>query len=133
MAEGRAVWLLTLAVLIAPHPSYAQTARRPGMGAQVVSDFQYLTNNALLDVEDIGTSPLYVASPNSPLFAPRFYLVLAGAGAVWGGSYALDQTMRSHLRSMSSSDADLLQNMSYASVSASTALLYGYGLWYGDQ
>lgn len=40
--------------------------------------------------------------------------------------------MRSHLRSMSSSDADLLQNISYGGVSASAALLYGYGLWYDD-
>jgi membrane-associated phospholipid phosphatase len=33
---------------------------------------------------------------------------------------------------MSSSDADLLQDISYGGVSASTALLYGYGLWYED-
>jgi len=33
---------------------------------------------------------------------------------------------------MSSSDADLLQNVSYGGVSASVALLYGYGLWYDD-
>jgi membrane-associated phospholipid phosphatase len=33
---------------------------------------------------------------------------------------------------MSSSDADLLQNISYGTISASTALLYGYGLWYDD-
>src|SRR5208282_4736199 len=64
---------------------------------------------------------------------PRFYLVLAGLGAIWGGSFALDQTMRSHLRSMSSGDADLLQNFSYGSVSAATALLYGYGLWNDDR
>jgi membrane-associated phospholipid phosphatase len=102
------------------------------MGSMVVSDFKYLANNALLDVKDIATSPLYVASPDSPLRAPKFYLVLAGAGALWGGSFTLDQTLRSHLRSMSSSDADLLENISYGSVSAGTALLYGYGLWYGD-
>jgi hypothetical protein len=40
--------------------------------------------------------------------------------------------MRSHLRGMSSSDADLLQNISYGSVAASTALLYGYGLYEDD-
>jgi hypothetical protein len=42
------------------------------------------------------------------------------------------QTMRSHLRSMSSSDADLLQNVSYGSVAGATALLYGYGLYEND-
>jgi membrane-associated phospholipid phosphatase len=108
------------------------TAQAGGLGAAVVSDFKYVTNNALLDVVDIATSPLYIAAPNSPLRTPKFYLVLAGAGALWGGSYALDQTMRSQLRSMSSNDANLLQNVSYAGVSASTALLYGYGLWYED-
>ncbi len=50
---------------------------------------------------------------------------------VWGGAFALDQTMRSHLHTMSSSDADLLQNVSYGSIGASAALLYAYGL-YGD-
>jgi membrane-associated phospholipid phosphatase len=101
------------------------------MGGEVVSDFKYLTNNALLDAEDIATSPFYVASPDSPLRAPKFYLMLAGAGALWGGSYALDQTLR-HLRRMSSSDADLLQNLSYGGVGASAALLVGYGLRYDD-
>jgi membrane-associated phospholipid phosphatase len=132
MPARRASWLLTLSVLMVTNSAFAQTTQAVGMGGEVVSDFKYMTNNALLDIEDIATSPLYVASPNSPFLAPKFYIVLAGAGALWGGSYALDQTMRSHLRSMSSSDADLLQNVSYGSVSASTALLYGYGLWYGD-
>ncbi len=132
MRARRVIWLLMLSVLMASSTSFAQTARTASMGGEVVSDFKYLANNALLDAEDIATSPLYIASPDSPFFAPKFYLVLAGAGALWGGSYALDQTMRSHLRSMSSSDADLLQNISYGGVSASTALLYGYGLWYGD-
>jgi len=117
---------------MASSTSFAQTAQAAGIGGEVISDFKYLTNNALLDAEDIATSPLYVASPDSPLLAPKFYLVLAGAGALWGGSYALDQTLRSHLRSMSSSNADLLQDISYGGVSASTVLLYGYGLWYDD-
>jgi hypothetical protein len=33
---------------------------------------------------------------------------------------------------MSSSDADLLQNVSYGSVAAATALLYGYSLYNDD-
>jgi hypothetical protein len=131
MAERGESSLLTL-VAIVLIMSLAQAALAEGTGGELISDFKYLTNNALLDAEDIATSPLYVASPESPLRAPKFYLVLAGAGALWGGSYALDQTMRSHLRSMSSSDADLLQDISYGGVSASSALLYGYGLWYGD-
>jgi hypothetical protein len=123
---------VSLSVLLTCCPAGAQGIHAATLGNEVVSDFKYLTNNALLDTEDIVTSPLYIGSPNSPLRSPRFYLFLAGAGAVWGGSYALDQTMRSHLRSMSSSDADLLQDVSYGSVSAGTALLYGYGLLYSD-
>ncbi|MBV8054965.1 MAG: phosphatase PAP2 family protein [Deltaproteobacteria bacterium] len=132
MRARRAIWLFTLSVLMASSTSFAQTTRTAIMGGEVVSDFKYLINNALLDAEDIATSPLHIASADSPFRAPKFYLVLAGAGALWGGSYALDQTLRSHLRSMSSSDADLLQDISYGGVSAGTALLYGYGIWYGD-
>ncbi len=134
MTARYTVWTIAipLSVLLVSGTALAQTPHPASLGAEVVSDFKYLTNNALLDTEDIITSPLYVASPDSALRSPKFYLVLAGAGALWGGSYALDQTMRSHLRSMSSSDADLLQNISYGGVSASAALLYGYGLWYDD-
>jgi membrane-associated phospholipid phosphatase len=102
------------------------------VGSEVTDDFKYMVNNTFMDAEDVVTSPLYVASPDSPLRSPRFYLILAGAGALWGGSFALDQTMRSHLRSMGSSDADLLQNLSYGSVAGATTLLYGYGLYAGD-
>src|SRR6516225_5344174 len=134
MATSWKVWTIAapLAVLVMSGQAAAQRGHLAGLGANVVSDFKYLTNNLLLDTQDIITSPLYVASPDSALRSPKFYLVLAGAGALWGGSYALDQTIRSRLRSMSSSDADLLQDISYGGVSASTALLYGYGLWYDD-
>jgi membrane-associated phospholipid phosphatase len=132
MPEPRAIWLVAPLILMASTTSFAQTIRNVSMGSEIVSDFKYMTNNALLDAEDIAASPLYVASPESPFRAPKFYLVLAGTGALWGGSYALDQTLHTRLRSMSSSDADLLQDISYGGVSASTALLYGYGLWYAD-
>ncbi len=101
-------------------------------GSDVTGDFGYLINNAQLDLEDIVTSPLYIASPNSVFRKPEFYLVVGGVGAVWGGSFLLDQTMKSHLRSMSSSDANLLENVSYDSVSAATGLMYAYGLYAND-
>src|SRR5262249_2556322 len=112
MAEKRAIWLLALSVLMASGTSFVQPTQAASIGGELASDFKFLANNALLDAEDIATSPLYVASPASPFLSPKFYLVLAGAGALWGGSYALDQTLRTHLRSMSSSDADLLQDIS---------------------
>lgn len=102
------------------------------VGGELTSDVKYLANNFEADGEDIVTAPLHLEAGGAMLTNPRFYLVVAGAGAAFGGSFALDQTMRSHLRNMSSSTADLLQNVSYGSVGAATALLYGYGLYSGD-
>ncbi|MFI5365152.1 MAG: hypothetical protein ACHQ4J_05970 [Candidatus Binatia bacterium] len=98
----------------------------------LTDDFKYLVDNVQLDLQDIVTAPLHLVSENSVLRSPRFYLTLAGVGAVWGGAFALDQTMRSHLHTMSSSDADLLQNVSYGSIGASAALLYAYGFYSDD-
>ncbi len=102
------------------------------VGGEFTSDFKYLANNFEADGESIVTAPLHLDAAGAMLTNPRFYLVAAGAGAAFGGSFALDQTMRSHLGSMGSSTADLFQNVSYGSVSAATALLYGYGLYSGD-
>jgi undecaprenyl-diphosphatase len=102
------------------------------LGREFLDDGKYLIDNAQLDLVDIVTSPLHIADPDSPFRSGKFYLGLAVAGAVWGGSYALDQTVRSHLHDMSSSDANLLQAISYGSVSASTAALYGWGLATND-
>jgi membrane-associated phospholipid phosphatase len=103
-----------------------------GVGDSLTSDFKYLANNVEADGEDIVTAPLHLDAAGAMLTNPRFYLVVGGAGAAFGGSFALDQTMRSHLRDMSSSTASMLQNISYGSVGAATALLYGYGLYAGD-
>ena len=100
-----------------------------GVGDSLTSDFKYLANNVEADGEDIVTAPLHLDAAGAMLTNPRFYLVVGGAGAAFGGSFALDQTMRSHLRDMSSSTASMLQNISYGSVGAATALLYGYGLY----
>jgi membrane-associated phospholipid phosphatase len=113
-------------------PVRAQTRALSVAGGNVADDFKYLVDNAQLDVEDVVTAPLHIASPNTVLRSPKFYLGVAGAGVLLGGSFALDQTLRSQLHNMSSSDANLLQSISYGSVSASTALLYGYGLYSDD-
>lgn len=87
MTARYTVWTIAipLSVLLVSGTALAQTPHPASLGAEVVSDFKYLTNNALLDTEDIITSPLYVVSPDSALRSPKFYLVLAGAGALWGG------------------------------------------------
>jgi hypothetical protein len=99
----------------------------PAGASEIARDAKYLIDNTQLDLVDILTSPLHIADENSVLRSPTFYLVLAGVGGLWAGSFALDQTIRSHLRNMSSSDADLLQHLSYASVGAAAASLYLYG------
>jgi len=135
MPRRSSVAIFAAAVLlfgVAKIASAQQPIGIAGLGNDLTSDFKYLANNVIMDGEDIVTSPLSLTTPDSPFRSPRFYLVVAAAGAVFGGSFALDQTMRSHLREMSSSDANLLQDVSYGSVSAATALLYGYGLWSND-
>ncbi len=128
-----AFFLPAFLLVVAPGTASAQQSPSiSGLAGNVTSDFKYLTDNVIMDSVDVITSPLYVASADSPLRSPKFYLVLGAAGAVFGGSFALDQTMRSHLEGMRGSDADLLQDVSYGSVSAATALLYGYGLWKDD-
>jgi len=121
-------FLVALCVFVEAHAAGAA----PGLGGSLSDDVKYLVDNVQLDVRDIVTAPLDAASENSVLRSPKFYLGVAVAGALVGGSFALDQTMRSHLHTMSSRDADLLQNISYGSVGAGTALLYGYGLVDGD-
>ncbi len=102
------------------------------LGSEVFDDFAYLVDNVQLDAEDILTSPLHIADENSVFRSPTFYVAFGGIAAVWFGSFALDQTLRSHLRSMGSANANLLQDISYSSVPAATAALYGYGLFMGD-
>ena len=126
------VVLFSASLLVRTGVALAQTSRRTRLGEEFTSDVKYLTNNVTDDAIDLTTSLLHVGETGEIVRDPRFYLVLGGAGALWGGSFALDQTMRSHLWSMSSSDADLLRNVSYGSVAAATALLYGYGLYKDD-
>jgi hypothetical protein len=134
MARRRLLLMIAPALLliVASGTAKAQPAGVSAVGDEVAADFKYVLNNTLWDAQDVATAPLHITAPNSPIFSPRFYLVLAGAGAIWGGSFALDQTMRGQLRNMSNNDANLLQDLSYGSVSASTALLYGWGLYAND-
>jgi len=127
-------WFVVLLILVfAPGSASAQASPpTPTLGADLTSDFKYLANNAEADAEDFVTAPLHIGHAGALVKDPRFYLVLGGAGAAFGGSFAFDQTARAGLRGMSSGDANLLQDVSYGSVSAATALLYVYGLYQHD-
>jgi membrane-associated phospholipid phosphatase len=124
--SARLAALVTVVVIV--------TAAWPASAAasEIARDAKYLIDNTQLDVVDVVTSPLHATDPDSVLRSPTFYLVFAGVAGVWAGSFALDQTIRSHLRNMSASDADLLQHVSYASVGAAAASLYLYGYSAGD-
>ncbi len=98
------------------------------IGGELEDDFKYIVDNAQLDLVDVVTAPLHIADSDSPLRSPTFYLGIVGVAALMGGAFALDQTVRSHLHDMSSSDADLLQSLSYGTIGGSTGLLYSYGL-----
>jgi membrane-associated phospholipid phosphatase len=112
--------LATMAIVSAAWPASAGTN-------EIARDAKYLIDNTQLDFVDVATSPLHAMDADSVLRSPTFYLVFAGIAGVWAGSFALDQTIRSHLRNMSASDADLLQHVSYGSVGAAAASLYLYG------
>jgi membrane-associated phospholipid phosphatase len=130
MSRFQIVWLVPLTLILSVSAACAQTPS--SMGDELVSDFKYIANNGADDAIDVATAPLHLDQAVPLLTSPRFYLVLGTAGALWGGSYALDQTLKSHLRAMSSSDASLLQDLSYGSVIGATAVLYGWGLYSGD-
>ena len=125
-------WFFLLLLLLLAFPAVAQPPALSVAGRELTDDVKYLVNNLPLDVEDVATAPLHIASPDSALRSPRFYLGLAGAGALFGGAFALDQTLRSRLHDMSSSDANVLQNISYASVGFANLILYGSGLYDDD-
>ena len=124
--------LVMASAIGAPAMARAQTNETATLGGQISDDFKYALDNAQMDAVDIATSPLYITSPNSVFRSSKFYLAVAGVGAVWGGAFALDQTMRTQFRSMHSGTADILEAGSYGSLSAATVLLYGYGLYADD-
>ncbi len=128
----RWIVLVTLLVFFRSVAAHAEPAESAGFGRTAIDDLKYIVDNFQLDVRDIVSAPLSIASEDSVFRSPRFYLAVAGVGALWGGSFALDQTLRSHLHNMSSSDADLLQNISYGSIGAGAAAVYGYGYYSAD-
>ncbi len=121
---------------MAAAPATTQTAQATSFGGMIASDFSYLTLNSVQDGVDIVTSPMHIPAlftdHDSILRRPMFYYTLLGAGAVLGGSFALDQTVRARLRSMPNNVANYLEYGGLTLSGASTIALYGYGLYEGD-
>jgi membrane-associated phospholipid phosphatase len=134
MNKARLVAVL-LCGLMLPGSVHAQAQATESFGGELISDFHFIGNNAVADTEDVLTSPLHIPdlfAPDGLLRKPVFYYTLIGVGAVFGGAFALDQTVRSHLRDMPSDGATALEDSADVTTGVAGALLYGYGLYYGD-
>ncbi len=116
--------------------SSAQAQTGYSLGTGLVSDFHFVANNAEADTEDVVTSPLHMPdlwASDGLLRKPAFYYTLLGAAALLGGSFALDQTVRARLRDMPDSGATALEDSADVATGVGGAMLYGYGLYEGDQ
>ena len=116
-------------LLVSPKPAIAQGFRT--LGSEIGQDIRYSLNNVEADGEDFLTAPLHIAELANQ--SPRFYYTLLGAGVALGGAFALDQTIRSRIRYMSSDDASRLVLDGDIAIGAETGLLYLYGLYIKDE
>jgi hypothetical protein len=98
------------------------------LGGEVLSDSAWLVDSLQLDIEDIVTSPLYVAAPQSPLRSSRFYLDLGIAAVIWGASFGLDKTIKTGEGDLAHSAHDDMEALSYTLLITAVVGtgLYGY-------
>ncbi len=128
--KPRVTLLLALLVcFLSSTTARAQVTSLSTVGSELLGDGEYLVDNVQLDFEDILTSPMHLTDPDGPFFSPKFYLAVAGAGALFGVSFALDKSMQSGLGHMSHSAHDILENFSYTTLISAVGLLYIYGLY----
>lgn len=102
----------------------------PDIFSELGSDFKYTMNNGTEDAHDILTAPFHFSFES--LMQPRVYFTLLGAGAVLGGAFALDPTLRSQIRSMSNGVANGLEDGGTYSLSAVAGFIYVSGLINND-
>ena len=100
--------------------------------SEIASDFRYTVNNAEADVEDLVTAPLHLGEAGSLFVQPAFYYTVLGAGAALGGAFALDQTIRAHVRHMGHGTADGFETGGNAFMWGNSALVYLWGLQSAD-
>ncbi|HEY2106561.1 MAG TPA: phosphatase PAP2 family protein [Candidatus Binataceae bacterium] len=114
---------LTIAVLAASIPARAGGS---DLFSDLGSDFKYTLNNGTEDAQDIITAPLNFRL--DMLTRPQVYFTLLGAGAALGGAFALDNTLRSHIRGMSNGAANGLEDGGTYSLSAAAGIIFLAGL-----
>ena len=105
------------------------------MRDRLLDDLHYSGNNVLEDAQDVIKSPLHIpeaVESGGLLRRPGPYLTLLGAGALFGATFALDQTVRSHLHTMPSGTANNLQDFGQWPIYGSIVVLYSYGLTEDD-
>jgi membrane-associated phospholipid phosphatase len=112
-----------VAMLAASIPAYAGSTDVFG---ELTSDFKYTANNGTEDAQDILGAPFKFRL--DMLAQPKVYFTLLGAGALLGTAFALDNTMRSHIRGMSNDTANALEDAGTYSLSAGAGLIYLAGL-----
>jgi membrane-associated phospholipid phosphatase len=95
------------------------------------SDFKYTLNNGTQDAQDILSAPFHFRL--DMLAQPKVYFTLLGAGAALGGAFALDSTMRAHLRGMPNGTANALEDVGTYSLSAAAGIIYLSGFVTKDE
>ena len=129
---------MLLGVALVPHACAQDTsaaATRHPVRDRLLDDLHYSGNNVLEDAQDVIKSPLHIpeaVEPGGLLRRPGPYLTLLGAGALFGATFALDQTVRSHLHTMPSGTANNLQDFGQWPIYGSIVVLYSYGLTEDD-
>ncbi|HJU09875.1 MAG TPA: hypothetical protein VJ728_03310, partial [Candidatus Binataceae bacterium] len=110
------------AAALPPPPSVGK------LGSEVFDDSRWLVNSMQLDVEDVLTAPLYVASLQSPFRSRRFYLDLGIAAVIWGGAFGLDNTIQTSEGHLAHSAHDIMESLSYTMLITAVVGtgLYGY-------
>src|SRR5512137_17433 len=113
----------------------AQANAPQGYAGEVWSDVRYSANNFEADIEDVVTSPIHLPQlfeRDGLLRKPAFYYTVLASGAALGGAFALDQTVRAHLRHMGSGAADGFETGGNFFMYSSSALVYLVGLQSGN-
>jgi hypothetical protein len=128
LAQAVLCSLLIATLLIRSASAFPPPPSPLKLGGEVFDDSRWLIDCLQLDLEDIFTSPLYVAAPQSPFRSRRFYLDLGAAAVIWGASFGLDNTIKTGQGHLAHSAHDNMEALSYTMLLTAVigTGLYGY-------